>query len=234
MDEQSLVRALSLELAIAPPDRLASLFDVHHERLYRLARRLAASKDDALDLVQETFLKAARSPQSIPVGSSLEEASKKELEEAAAVIFRKYNEAPVQAESALTERFLKTERLDRIESRNDPIHLALREVAAKIAAEPDLGACEIGVAVMSLIDFVCVVELAKVFGLAILVVSCWMCVEIAHAEVWTAARLNRSGVNRPVGSRRSGMTYADAKQGNDHKQCHSVHRSPLSCEVCTR
>ena len=57
------------------------------------------------------------------------------------------------------------------------------------------------------------------------VVSCWMCVEIAHAEVWTATRLNRSGVNRPVGSRRSGMTYADGKQGNDHKQCHSVHRS---------
>src|ERR1039458_1267873 len=57
---------------------------------------------------------------------------------------------------------------------------------------------------MSLIDFVRVVELAKVFGLATLVVSCWMCVEIAHAEVWTAARLNRSGVNRPVGSRCTG------------------------------
>jgi RNA polymerase sigma-70 factor (ECF subfamily) len=74
MDGQSLARALSLELAIAPPDRLASMFDVHHERLYRLARRLAPSKDDALDLVQETFLRAARSLQSIPAGSSLEEA----------------------------------------------------------------------------------------------------------------------------------------------------------------
>jgi DNA-directed RNA polymerase specialized sigma24 family protein len=56
MNGQSLARALSLELAIAPSDRLASLFDIHHERLYRLARRLAPSKDDALDLVQETFL----------------------------------------------------------------------------------------------------------------------------------------------------------------------------------
>src|SRR6202166_2695449 len=74
MNGQSLSRALPLELAIAPPDRLASLFDVHHERLYRLARRLAPSKDDALDLVQETFLRAARSPQSIPVGVSQEEA----------------------------------------------------------------------------------------------------------------------------------------------------------------
>ncbi len=67
MNGQSLARALSLELAIAPPARLASLFDVHHERLYRLARRLAPSKDDALDLVQETFLKAARSPNSGPL-----------------------------------------------------------------------------------------------------------------------------------------------------------------------
>ena len=78
---------------------------------------------------------------------------------------------------------------------------------------------------MSLIDFLRVVELAKVFGLATLVVSCWMRVEIAHAEVWTAARLNCSGVNRPVGSRRTGMTDADPKQGNDHKQCNPVYRS---------
>jgi RNA polymerase sigma-70 factor (ECF subfamily) len=50
------------------------LFDVHHDRLYRLARRLAPTRDDALDLVQETFLKAARSLHSIPAGTSQEEA----------------------------------------------------------------------------------------------------------------------------------------------------------------
>ncbi len=73
MSGQSLARALPLEPAAGPSDRLASLFDVHYDRLYRLARRLAP-KDDALDLVQETFLRAARSPQSIPTGSSQEEA----------------------------------------------------------------------------------------------------------------------------------------------------------------
>jgi RNA polymerase sigma-70 factor (ECF subfamily) len=57
-----------------PVERLASLFDDHYDRLYRLARRLAPTIDDALDLVQETFLKAARFPKSVPEGSRKEEA----------------------------------------------------------------------------------------------------------------------------------------------------------------
>ena len=40
--------------------RLGTLFDAHHQRLYRLARRLSRSAEDASDLVQETFL--ARRP----------------------------------------------------------------------------------------------------------------------------------------------------------------------------
>src|SRR5882762_11797096 len=55
-------------------ERLAALFDAHEDRLYRLARRLAATADDARDLVQDTFLRAAKSPRSVPVGLAKEEA----------------------------------------------------------------------------------------------------------------------------------------------------------------
>src|SRR2546428_7624382 len=57
-----------------PVDRVAALFDAHEERLYRLARRLASSADEARDLVQETFLRAAASPVSVPAGAAHEEA----------------------------------------------------------------------------------------------------------------------------------------------------------------
>jgi RNA polymerase sigma factor (sigma-70 family) len=54
--------------------RIARLFDAHHQRLYRLARRMVSTTDDARDLVQETFLRAARSPKSVPDGAQPEEA----------------------------------------------------------------------------------------------------------------------------------------------------------------
>jgi RNA polymerase sigma-70 factor (ECF subfamily) len=56
----------------AAADRLGTLFDLHHPRLFRLARRLSRNADEARDLVQETFLRAARSSRSIPEGEAAE------------------------------------------------------------------------------------------------------------------------------------------------------------------
>jgi RNA polymerase sigma factor (sigma-70 family) len=58
----------------AAEGRLAALFDAHHQRLYRLARRLTPTAEDAKDLVQDTFLRVARAPRSVPMGATSEEA----------------------------------------------------------------------------------------------------------------------------------------------------------------
>jgi len=58
----------------APPERLARLFDLHHERLFRLACRLSPDTEEARDLVQETFLRAARRPEAVPAGEPAGEA----------------------------------------------------------------------------------------------------------------------------------------------------------------
>jgi RNA polymerase sigma-70 factor (ECF subfamily) len=44
-----------------PTERLEELFQAHHVRLYRLARRLAGDPEEARDLVQEAFVRLARS-----------------------------------------------------------------------------------------------------------------------------------------------------------------------------
>src|SRR5205085_12037034 len=79
-----------------------------------------------------------------------------------------------------------------------PVHLPLGEIATQIAGEPGLGAGQAGGTIVTLIDFVGIVELAVMFGFAVLVVRSRVRVEIAYAEVRTAAGLNRSGVDRPI------------------------------------
>src|SRR5260370_41805981 len=72
-------QAIAMPSALDRPDddaaaRVGALFDAHHRRLLILARRLCAEAEDARDVVQETFLRAARSPGSIPTGMPNQEA----------------------------------------------------------------------------------------------------------------------------------------------------------------
>jgi RNA polymerase sigma-70 factor (ECF subfamily) len=60
------IDTLDTSVQADPVERLGDLFDTHQPRLYRLARRLSRDPEEARDLVQETFLRAARRPASIP------------------------------------------------------------------------------------------------------------------------------------------------------------------------
>ncbi|HEX7151194.1 MAG TPA: RNA polymerase sigma factor [Thermoanaerobaculia bacterium] len=60
--------ALTAAQTLGDSDRLARLYDLQHRRLYRLALRLARDEQEAQDLVQEAFLRAARQPGRIPPG----------------------------------------------------------------------------------------------------------------------------------------------------------------------
>jgi len=51
---------------LTPAERLERLYDAAHQRLFRLGCRMTGDADAALDLVQETFLRAAARPEAVP------------------------------------------------------------------------------------------------------------------------------------------------------------------------
>lgn len=57
----------------AAGERLAALFDLHHRRLWHLARRMVDDGEEARDLVQETFLRAAGHLASLPLAAGAAE-----------------------------------------------------------------------------------------------------------------------------------------------------------------
>jgi len=50
-----------------PEQDIVRLFDLHERRLFRLARRLSSTHGEAVDLVQETFLRVLRARSPMPV-----------------------------------------------------------------------------------------------------------------------------------------------------------------------
>jgi len=61
-----LVQELPLTAPAATGERLGSLFDAHHRRIHKLGLRLLGDVEEARDLVQETFLRAARAVAQVP------------------------------------------------------------------------------------------------------------------------------------------------------------------------
>jgi RNA polymerase sigma-70 factor (ECF subfamily) len=57
---ESLTMPLPAETTESSDELLAGLFNRHQDRLYRLAKRMSGDVETARDLVQETFLRAAR------------------------------------------------------------------------------------------------------------------------------------------------------------------------------
>lgn len=55
-------------------ERLEGLFEKHHRRLFRLARRMTSDSEESRDLVQEVFMRAARRPSALPDDPAFDEA----------------------------------------------------------------------------------------------------------------------------------------------------------------
>jgi hypothetical protein len=74
----------------------------------------------------------------------------------------------------------------------------LREVAAKIARDPNLCTIKLGIAVMAMVNFVSIIVFAVMLRLTVIVVRRRVSVEVADAEVGTAASFNYRRVDRPL------------------------------------
>ncbi len=100
------------------------------QRAQDLRGELAAAIRDRL--YQGSFLFRGQQRAVATLGANLEEGCRKELGEVAQQVFKNYADAAFQAETSLAEKFLLTDRLDRIESQKDPLSLVTKEGRIKV------------------------------------------------------------------------------------------------------
>ena len=91
-----------------------------------ISRRLSKS------LLNGSFIFRAKPKAVTEIGEKLLEATKKFLDTVAEDVFEKYKEAPVQADSAAAEKFLKIERLNLIPSNDDPLSLVQKNGSGSV------------------------------------------------------------------------------------------------------
>jgi RNA polymerase sigma-70 factor, ECF subfamily len=84
-----------------------ALFELHHERVYRVARRLTGSREDAEDVLQTVFLRLVRREEPVPVA-----------EEAASYLHRAATNAGLDL--LRRRKAARSESLDHAERHADP------------------------------------------------------------------------------------------------------------------
>lgn len=146
-------------------ERLGELFDRHHGDLHRLALRMLSDREEALDLVQEAFLRAARSPGRVPRD---EDGARKWLVRIAVNLCRDRHRR-----RAVRRRFRESHRAEATPPERSPESTPEDEVVARRAVHDALAALDPrrrAVVVLHELEERSTAEVAELLGIAVVTV----------------------------------------------------------------